>query len=287
MLWFTMAVAPQFSWPNCRTEIEFEGHTVALMPRYKYRDRERTHELAATISVRDLDGITFDRGGTLANRFLSRLAWFEKRGVIELFCGGSCKPSEPGRLGQGTFQRSGYRQVEPWDFLEIPINIPTEAELALGLFREGMSVNSPPFAFLSFFKILNILYGKGMDQKNWINQNLDLIRYGQAKERLSELQQNNEDIGKYLYQEGRCAVAHANGTPLVNPDDYTDKKRMEKDIHLIKEVAALFIRNELGIKEYNVYKREPECDPRKQGSFIDQPEHIDKIIKYREVQKMV
>lgn len=283
MLWYTVAVAPHFSWPCCRVDITFEGLKYTLMPRHEYSDGPRAHELAATISVFDPKGVTFERGGTLVSRFLSRLAWIEQRGVTELFCGGSNNPAEPGRLGQGVFQRSGYAQTEPLDFLEIPINISPKAELGLGLFREGMSVNSTPFAFLSFFKVLNIPFKSGVEQRNWINQNIENIRYGQAKERLLELQKNTKDIGKYLYQEGRCAVAHAYGTPLVNPDNYADKKRMEKDIHLLKEFAALFIRNQIKLKNHIVYQRDPVHDSRKNHSYFDLPQYIDKTVQYKAI----
>ena len=69
MLWFTMAVAPQFSWPYCRVEITFEGLKYAFMPRHEYSEGGRTHELAATISVFDPEGVTLERGGTLVSRF--------------------------------------------------------------------------------------------------------------------------------------------------------------------------------------------------------------------------
>lgn len=116
-----------------------------------------------------------------------------------------------------------------------------------------MSVNSTPFAFLSYFKILNIHHGGGAGQKAWINDNLHRIGYRPALNRLAEVQQTEADIGRYLYKEGRCAVAHAHGTPLVNPDSYADRRRMEGDITLMKEIAALFIETELGVLSDSSY----------------------------------
>ncbi len=125
--------------------------------------------------------------------------------------------------------------------------------MALGLFREGMSINSIPFAFLSYFKVLNIHHGGGAGQKAWINDNLHHISYQPALDRLSEVQSTEPDVGRYLYEEGCCAVAHAHGAPLVNPDSYADRRRMEGDLRLMKELVALFIEKELGVLSDSSY----------------------------------
>lgn len=251
MIWFDMAVSPKFSWLNTQVEIPFEGYRVVLQPRRKVE--ENPAERASTVSVIDLGGISFELGGTVASRFLSRIAWSMRGGVEELFVAGSNNPERPGWLGQGTYARSGWAQVDPWVHLYLPSTLDDDADLALGLFREGMSVNSSPFAFLSYFKILNIKHGGGSAQKNWINQNLQHLWYSPAVDRLNELNGTVSDIGKYLYEEGRCAVAHAHGNPIVNPDNYADKRRMESDLPLMKELAALFIERELGVLSESSY----------------------------------
>lgn len=245
MKWLDLAVKPSFSWPNTQVETSFEGYRIVLSPR-QINDEDGIN-LAATISVFDIDGISFEVGGTLLGRFLSRLAWSETNGVEELFCIGSNNPKRPGRLGQGTYGISGWAQTAPSELLYIPVAKSPEADLALGLFREGMSVNSAPFAFLSYFKILNIMHKHGADQKAWINMNINKIDCYSALRRLEKLNTSEKDIGAYLYHQGRCAVAHANGTPLVNPDSYSDKRRLEEDLCLIKEISALYIEKEFHV----------------------------------------
>lgn len=254
MKWLNLAVCPQFSWPNSQVEITFEGYTIVLQPRRKGPKDEV--ELAATVSVFDPNGISFEVGGTIASRFLSRLEWSQNAGVVELFPAGSNHPGKPGRLGQGTYPRSGYIQVEPWDFIYLPTAHGQEVDLALGLFREGMSVNSAPFSFLSYFKVLNIHHRGGAGQKAWINDNFHHIWYQPALDRLAELQRTESDVGKYLYEEGRCAVAHAYGSTLVNPDTYADRRRMERDLKLMKELATSFIEKELGVLSNSSYWKE-------------------------------
>lgn len=168
-------------------------------------------------------------------------------GVVELFISGSNNPVSPGRLARGTYGVSGYAAVKPWNYLYLPSAQNVYADLALALFREGLSVNSVPFAFLSYFKVLNIVFTSGQSQKDWINNNLVHVLYRPALDRLQELSKSDGDLGDYLYRRGRCAVAHANETPLVNPDSYEDKRRLELDLPLMKEIAALFIERELGV----------------------------------------
>lgn len=239
MKWVDLAVRPRFSWPNRPVEIPFEGKKVVLQP--------LTEELSCTASLFDSSGTTFEDGGTILGRFLSRLAWSKDGGIVELFVAGSNNPDRPGRLGRGNYGTSGWAPVEPWDLLYLPIPTTAEADLALALFREGMSINSDPFAFLSYFKVLNIGFPGGQAQMDWINNNLSGILYSPAVDRISELRSSVANLGDYLYVQGRCAVAHANGTSIVNPDNYGDKRRLSRDIPLMKEVAALFIERELGV----------------------------------------
>ncbi len=239
MLWVNLAVKPYFSWPSARVDFMFEGKRVTLMP--------STEDLACTISVFDQSGLSFEEGGGLLCRFLSRLAWSMGAGVTELFYTGSNDPARPGRLGRGTYGESPAAQVAPWEFVYLPQPSSANAELALALFREGMSINSVPFALLSYFKVINLLNSDWKKQVEWINQNLVRVRYEPAKTRLTELQNLHTDLGQYLYVSGRCAVAHAFGSPIANPDRYEDKKRLELDLPLMKELAEVCIEQEFGV----------------------------------------
>lgn len=239
MKWVDLAVKPNFSWPRVQVEVVFEGRRIVLQP--------ITDELSCTVSVFDDHEITFEDGGTILSRFLSRLAWSMGGGVVELFVCGSNNPVRPGRLGRGTYEKSGWALVEPWDYLYLPSANNPDADLALALFREGLSINSVPFSFLSYFKVLNISFSKGPAQKGWINANLGRVLYQPALDRLLELGKSECDIGAYLYKQGRCAVAHANETSRINPDSYADKWRLELDLPLIKEISALFIEQEMGV----------------------------------------
>lgn len=224
--WIDLAVKSHFSWPNTFVEIPFGGLKIVLQP--------RRENLSAAVSIFDEDGLTFEKGGELLYKFLSRLAWSKNGGIVENFICGSNNPNRPGLLGQGTYGISGWSQIDPWDYLYLPIPKSNKAELALGVFREAMSLNSVPYSFLGYFKVINICFESGPEQRAWINQNLADIKYDPELKRLKYLQNHEKDIGAYLYHQGRCAVAHAFDKHIANPDSYIDKRRLENDIQLMK-----------------------------------------------------
>lgn len=157
MLWCDVAVTPYFSWPNAPIGIPFEAKLIVLSP--------PTDKLACRASLLDPNRTTFEAGGTILSRFLSRLAWSTNSGIVELFHSGSNMPDRPGLLGQGTYARTPCGTVDPPYCLYLPTGLAPEAELALALYREGLSVNSIPFAFLSLFKIFNIRFAAGPAQE--------------------------------------------------------------------------------------------------------------------------
>ena len=236
MLWLNVAVKPKLSWPNKHIELTFENNRLELSP--------MTMEHAPTVSLYVETEITFEAGGTLLCRFLSRLAWSMDAGISNEFFSGSNNPEHPGLMGRLNYSDFGWINCEPWQLLYMPKVSTLSAELALALYREGMTLDSIPFSFLSYFKILNIQHEKGDVQQTWINDNLNKISGIIEKQRLQELQNSYQNIGKYLYKQGRCAVAHAHNTPIVNPDNYADKHRLELDLPLMKELANIYIENE-------------------------------------------
>jgi hypothetical protein len=248
MLWMNFAVKAAFSWPNQPVEIPFDGALVVLSP--------ETEQLSCTASLFDQAGFEFDAGATRLSRFLSRLAWSKRGGIEEHFAIGTNDPARPGRLGKGTYATSAWANVEPWPQLYLPSPPSQRAELALGLFREGMTVNSEPLAFLSFFKVLNVVFPTGADQKAWLKQNLQAADDLRAKERLAQLSSSQSDLADYLYVQGRCAVAHAFGSPVADPDAYEDRRRLRDDLPLIKTMAELCIEHELHVPtEYNFLQK--------------------------------
>ncbi len=128
-------------------------------------------------------------------------------------------------------------------------------KLASGLYREGITASSVFYSFLSYFKIITIRYPDGPQVARWINDNLENVHV--RPDIINHLQNEKVgDIGKYLYSSGRCALAHADwrrkmkGEQVVNPNNYADNMRIAKELPLIKELADIFMGNELNIPTY-------------------------------------
>jgi hypothetical protein len=127
-----------------------------------------------------------------------------------------------------------------------------KARLALALYREGRTISSVPYEFLSYFKILNIFWkDKFKNGKNEIVEGLrdalPKIFDTEARERIDNLSKQHTDIATYLYESGRCAVAHAYSDPVIDPDDLSDLHRLSQDMWIIKAVAEFLIEDELHV----------------------------------------
>lgn len=225
-------------WPNEETKIIFGGHKLILRPATK--DTEQSIH----INLNGIGGI--EEALTLINRFLSILSWCDDQAMENLYgwSGNPVPVSIPRRtrLTGSSIAFPFYRDLEPT----------ARKQLALALYREGKTVNSVPFEFLSYFKILNIFWNdKFKDGKNeiieGIRETLPLLKYEPTLTRLKELSTIENDIPKYLYESGRCAIAHAYSNPIVDPDDDSDRRRLSQDKWIIKDIAEHLMITELKI----------------------------------------
>ena len=228
------------AWPQNETIIKFGGYDLLLKPLTKTTE--------ASIHI-NLERISSVDALTLINRFLSILFWCDDVPMENLY--GFSGSAEPVAIPRDTTRTCGvciggylfYRDLAP----------DPKAKLALALYRETLTVNSVPFSFLSYFKILNIFW-KDKYKKNGSNELIEGIKKmlpklndPEAVGRIKQLSKNQPDITKYLYESGRCAVAHAYSRPLVDPDDIDDRMRLSQDIWIIKAIAEELIESELKI----------------------------------------
>ena len=239
--WLNVGVKGGAAWPTEETSIEFGGYTLVLKP--ATRDTDQSVHISLRV-ISEVEALT------LINRFLSILSWCDNQ------------PME-NRYG--------------WSGNPVPISVPREvrlvgtsiafpfnrrleqnekARLALALFREGRTVNSTPFEFLSYFKILNIFWQDKWGTINGKRQNpiiegirkmLPLLRSHLAVSRVRTLGKTETDVSQYLYESGRCAVAHAYADPIIDPDDVSDLRRLSEDLYIVKEIAGYLIEEELKV----------------------------------------
>ncbi len=235
--YLNVGISGEADWPEEETKIMFGGHELILRPATK--DTEQSVHIA-------LKGISDVEALTLINRFLSVLAWCDDQGMENLYgwSGNPVPVSVPRRSRSigSSIAFPFYRDIEA----------DPKARLALALYREARTINSVPFEFLSYFKILNMFWkDRSQNHKNELVEGLrdalSRIHDDEAVRRIDALRKQHSDVAAYLYESGRCAVAHAHSDPIVDPDDVSDLRRLSEDMWVIKAVAEFLIENELHV----------------------------------------
>ncbi len=239
--WLHVGVKGSAVWPTEETTVEFGGHNLVLKP--------ATRETEQSVHV-NLRGISNVDALTLINQFLSVLSWCDDQPMENRY-GWSGNPvpvpvPRESRVVGSSIAFPFNRQLEPDE----------KARLALALFREARTVNSTPFGFLSYFKILNIFWKDKFETINDQRQNpiiegiratLPKLKDEMAVRRLRALGADGLDVPKYLYESGRCAIAHAYADPIIDPDNVSDLRRLSEDLYIVKEIAEHLIETELKV----------------------------------------
>ena len=233
-MWFVMNVEPTSFWPSRESYVTYLGRELILRP--------AAGRSPSSVAMECDQTMKWDRASKLVRQFLSALSWMERMPIRDT----------GGAYGTSALRLERDQQIEHagpcWHADNLPEQLSKEARYALALYRDAWGLNSPAYQLLGFFKILNTKYRKGREQTNWINATIPLIKDGSATQRMVELRSQTTDIGDYLYRSGRCAVAHANLQPVVDPEDPREVVRLERDVVVVRALAEFLIENELGVK---------------------------------------
>jgi hypothetical protein len=173
----------------------------------------------------------------LVMRFLSMLSWVEERGFMVDGVGGGNLPRPMGR-----FKESGFSICDEFDLSYFPEVTDERAQRALGLVREGRGLNHVGYAFLSFYRVLEVAFPKDDARIAWISEAIvGLTGFG-VKEALDGIRtQGNataKDIGVHLFRSGRCAMAHGARKPIVDPDKPGDLRRLTSELPIVRALAV-------------------------------------------------
>lgn len=184
--------------------------------------------------------------------FLGELSWLYKMKINLLQLKSSIQaPTEIGAW----VNKTRYNREKRTTLMDIQVAKNDYQKLALGLYREAISANSFFYGYFCYCKIIMMLNARQSDFANWVNTNINNLVGNDSKFILNDLRENKKvnDIGKYLYHEGRCALAHADvnkkdpDKPILKPFDYEDMKRVMKEHYLVKELAEIFINEDLKV----------------------------------------
>jgi hypothetical protein len=154
--WVVACVEPQLFWPTSVHKLTFRGRTVFVLPQFD--------DYYPSIAIRLGEGIgTRDDARVFIFNLLSSLCWVQGRGaLVEYWTGGSMPVPLSG------FARSGINVLLTDHFRShyLPDVTDQKTRWALAFYREGLSIRHVPYAFLSFYKTINILYKAGTRQKH-------------------------------------------------------------------------------------------------------------------------
>ncbi|PYN83242.1 MAG: hypothetical protein DMD96_03005 [Candidatus Rokuibacteriota bacterium] len=231
--WVVIAVDQDVCWASSETSVDFRGRELILRP----PDGERYGD----ISLERVAGESYEEGATLIRRFLSVQSWLHEQPFPEAGeSGGTHRIRLGGRLPTGRKIFPGLR------FDDLPTRPSPTQELALALYRHALGLGRHSmYQFFAFFRILNITLRDSSTQKAWINAGLSALTFG--RDRASEILKTEPDVGEYLYKSGRSALAHAYDEPLVDPDRFVDTRRINQDLHLLRQLVELYMERDLGL----------------------------------------
>jgi Methylamine utilization protein MauJ len=232
--WLVGNIAPNVSWPIQSQAVNFRGHKLFIMP-----VMEGYYPAIAMLMPSDMQRV---EGQRLMLEFTSSLSWVKNRGIsVESFAWGNL----PRPYGNRT--PHNFLMQEVFDLSYLPAPTDEREKLALALYREGMALNHAGYAFLAFYKIIEVAIPSA-DRAKWIGSNFGALRDGHARGVVESLLAKNIDIPKEIYASGRCAIAHASRLPIINPDNPDDIDRLTFELPLMKSLAAHAIETVLGIK---------------------------------------
>ena len=242
--WACVGIQPTTAWPVRAQSLFFAGHRIWIVP--------LTQEADPGVAMKLADEMHQDEAESILYRFLSVLSWRESIGIIAAYGTG-------GRIVRMMGRRSEFRTAtrDGFDFTEVICPEDEQSRIALALVREARSLNHHGYAFLSYWRVLELVFPAKKDLTAWMIATLPALE-GQAVEQaikgiaLDDIVQ----IQTHLYVSSRCAVAHAARRPIVNPDDPRDARRLHGELPIVRELALRAIEERFGINTPTTEYRE-------------------------------
>lgn len=235
-MWVTLCFDSDENFVHPRYEIEYDGHTIEIIR----GDHEKAHNMCTQVGQDD-----YNVALEFMCRCLSEISWLYNTRMEFLTSGGGGHKI-PVNV-QGRFYRI-LNAIDLTDYKQIAFN--KKQKLALGIYREAVNSKSIFYRYLSFSRIINIMHKSGWQQKEWINTNLSKIK--QAEKIVDSLHAVGiENIGKHIYESGRCAIAHAtySSGDVADSDSMGDRNRLDREMNLIQELAQIYIKDVLYLRD--------------------------------------
>lgn len=232
--WIVAYVEPLMAWPVRVQKVVYRGDVFWIIPITK-----DACPAVATHGIGGNDAAARER----ISRFLSIVSWVDGHGVLVDSFGGGSRPFaylKPSHKGSVVCDRLRLHYL--------PEVTNPNATLALALMREGRGLRHPAYSFLSFWRVLEVALGRKAI-RSWVSSSLDRLTDRGACESLTRIKASGvADVADHLYHSGRCAIAHAGSSPVVDPDQPEDTRRLYQERPLVEALAVTAIEEKLGVK---------------------------------------
>jgi hypothetical protein len=116
-------------------------------------------------------------------------------------------------------------------------------KLMMSFYKEAINSKSVYYKVLNYTKIIEAYVVTTDNQIRLVNENIGILKRKGYEKRISSILENNDNLGLYIYESCRCAVAHAGKRHNISPDKIDDYNRMILDEPLIKCLAREIIVN--------------------------------------------
>lgn len=125
-------------------------------------------------------------------------------------------------------------------------------KLMLSFYKEAINSASIYYKVLNFTKIIEAYARVPEEQIRLINESVDFLMEKGHGERITDILNSDGNLGEYIYNSCRCAIAHTGKKHNISPDNINDYYRMTLDEPLIKCLAReIIVRKSEGIKMLN------------------------------------
>lgn len=230
---------------------EFEGRKYRLI-------RGTDKELDKLCTIADGSQKENDNCHETTMRLLDYLAW--ELGQPIRYVGAGGQGYSEGKLNLDTalincFHGRVLRNLVV-DISTIPDVTNDTQQLALSLWNEARASDSPFLGFINYWKILELPpHGKRLKGKpsiraiKWVNS-VPSHRVYMGKEMEGILAKEKIDLGAYLYDNCRNAIAHVTRESTLVPSKIADRLKVYLASRVAEDMARYYMREELGLKGY-------------------------------------
>lgn len=239
--YLTIGVDNQVTWPREATLIKFDEYSMVLLPKTKEDVQSINLDLTA-------NKLTIKQARTVINRFLSIMTWCDDQfAVAQDGWAGNPIPSPVSR------RDLAFTTAHYWIFdRKIPSD--PDAMRALALYREGRNAEQNfliSYAVLSFYKIIEIKYPSGPQNRSWISSAFPSIEPTIRTEVAHEFhrERGSKEPARHIYDAYRLAVAHASARTISDPDCAEELNRLHIAADVLRMVARHFISTELRVSD--------------------------------------